>query len=254
MGRAGLVERTGRDLMAYRTVIQASDPSSKLIVVMSCFVIYQEKMYDLLAPSRGAVLASSQVLKVVGQPVREGGEGGRGIYVQGLTTRTIAKETKRKKKPPAGAGEGEDGGSAAPPLKTEKSVRGWLMLADSNRRALSRDLKAGDKGLKRAASVTMFEILQLSDPAAPSGVYRAPSGASKRRGRDQSRQQQGAGTERQVLYSSVTFVDLPGAVAKPSDDAVRAKEDMSITKMQLNLSNCTCIPCIQHVTLATQGS
>ena len=37
---AGLVERTGRDLMAYRTVLQASEPSAKLIVVMSCMVIY----------------------------------------------------------------------------------------------------------------------------------------------------------------------------------------------------------------------
>ena len=80
-------------------------------------------MYDLLAKSRDAVLGSCKTLKVVGQAVAEGGEG-RGIFVQGLTTRSIAQEGRGKKK------------------AKEKSVRGWLMKADTNRRALARDLKA----------------------------------------------------------------------------------------------------------------
>ena len=43
------------------------EPTAKLFVAMSCFVIYQEKIYDLLAKSRKDVLDSSKILKVVGQ-------------------------------------------------------------------------------------------------------------------------------------------------------------------------------------------
>ena len=35
----------------------------------------QEKLYDLLAPTHAAVVASSKSLKIVGKPVKEGGEG-----------------------------------------------------------------------------------------------------------------------------------------------------------------------------------
>ena len=140
---AGLVERTGRDLMSYRTVLQDKEPSAKLFVVMSCVLIYQEKLYDLLAPSRDAVLGSSKSLKIVGEPVKAGTEG-RGVFVQGAMARSILQEGKKAS-------------------AKEKSVRAWLMKADGNRRTLAKDLKAGDSGLRRACCVTMFEILQLSE-------------------------------------------------------------------------------------------
>lgn len=209
---SGLVERTGRDLMSYRTVLQANEPSAKLFVVMTSFVIYQEKMYDVLAKSRDAVLKSCSSLKVVGQEVKAGAEG-RGIFVQGLTQRSIAQEGPAKAK----------GGK-------EKSVRGWLMKADANRRNLAKDLKAGDKGLRRACCVTMFEILQLSESK--------PAEVAKGRGRASREPVGKGGTEKQMLYSSVTFVDLPGAVKQPADDPTKKKEDVSITKMQQSLSNC----------------
>ena len=41
-----------------------------------------------------------------------------------------------------------------------------------------------------------------------------------------------------MLYSSVTLVDLPGAVKQPSEDAVKKKEDVAITKMLSNLHDC----------------
>ena len=43
--------------------------------------------------------------------------------------------------------------------------------------------------------------------------------------------------EKQLLYSSVTLVDLPGSVRQPSDNEVRKKEDVAVTKMLANLSN-----------------
>ena len=56
------------------------------------------------------------------------------IFVQGLTARPIAAEGA------AVGGKKKKGGK-------EKSVRGWLMKAGANRRALAKDLKAGDSGL-----------------------------------------------------------------------------------------------------------
>ena len=41
----------------------------------------------------------------------------------------------------------------------------------------------------------------------------------------------GKEVEKQLLYSSVTLVDLPGALQRPSDDGVKKKEDVAITKM-----------------------
>ena len=98
--------------------------------------------------SRDAVLRSTSSLKVVGEPIKPGTEG-RGVFVQGLTPRAIAQE----------GGGGKRAGSNTKP----KTVRGWLMKADTNRRQLAKDLKAGDGGLKRACCVTIFEILQLSE-------------------------------------------------------------------------------------------
>ena len=218
---SGLVERVGRDLMAYRTVLQAKEPSAKLFVVMSCFVIYQERMYDLLAKKRDSVLKSCESLKIVGQAVRNGSEG-RGVFVQGLTSCGIAAEGpagKRKEKKAA----------------NEKSVRGWLIKADANRRALAKDLKAGDKGLRRACCVTMFEILQLSEVKGTTHATKARRG---HRSKQESDGADGADAQKQLLYASVSFVDLPGATREPSKDAVKKKEDVSITKMQASLSNC----------------
>ena len=206
---SGLVERTGRDLMSYRTVLQANEPSAKLFCVMTCVIIYQEKMYDLLAKSREAVIGSANVLKIVGEPIKAGTEG-RGVFVQGAIACAIAPEGAKKKG------------------TKEKSVRAWMMKANTNRRNLAKDLKAGDKELKRACCVTVFEILQLSD------VKKAPT---KGRGKSaSSKTDKEAG--KQLLYSSVTLVDLPGATMKPSDDGVKKKEDISTTKMLANLSNC----------------
>ena len=41
---AGLVERVGRDLMSYRTVLQSDEPTAKLFVMISCLVVYHEKV------------------------------------------------------------------------------------------------------------------------------------------------------------------------------------------------------------------
>ena len=210
---SGLVERTGRDLMSYRTVLQAMEPTAKLYVAMSCFVIYQEKIYDLLAKTRADVLSSSTSLKVVGQEVKAGAQG-RGIFVQGLTPRAIAGEGPVKK------GKGAK----------EKSVRGWLMMADTNRRNLAKDLKAGDDGLRRAACVTMFEILQISEVK-----QEEEKKARRRPGRETLKK---GGGDNQMLFSSVTIVDLPGAVSKPADDGTKKKEDVAITKMLHCLSDC----------------
>ena len=196
---SGLIERVGRDLMAYRTVLESKDPSAKLFVVMSCFVIYQERMYDLLAKKRDAVLKSCESLKVVGQPVKKGAEG-RGVFVQGLTPCAIAAEG--------------PGGKKRGKKANEKSVRGWLMKADVNRRALAKDLKAGDKGLRRACCITMFEILQHSEIAqVERGRGKMPPSAGADR----------ADVQQQLLYSSVSFVDLPGAAREPSKDPIKKK-------------------------------
>ena len=175
--------------------------------------------YDLLAKSRADVLASSKVLKVVGQEVKPGMEG-RGIFVQGLTPRTIAQEGSAK---------------AKKGRKKEKSVRGWMTFADASKRNLAKDLKAGDRDLRRATIVTMFEILQLSE-VVPQEAAKGRRGG--RGGRDDGGGGRGKPSEKQMLYSSVTFVDLPGAVRAPSDDAVKKKEDVAITKLQAGLSNC----------------
>ena len=248
---AGLVDRTGRDLMAYRAVLQAAEPYAKLVVVMSILCIYHERLYDLLAPDRAAVLGSSKRLKIVGQPVKEGGHG-RGVYVQGLTPRIIAQE----KPPPKRAASRKAQASSAAPGGggKERSVRGWLKLADANRLYLAKELKAGDKGLRRACVVTMFEVLQISDAvkaeerrgrraaaARPTGAAGGMTGGMT--GGRASRAapphgSQGQQKTMQLLYSSITLVDLPGAAIVPAEDAVRAKEDAAITKMQSTLSKC----------------
>ena len=208
----------------------------------------QERLYDLLAPTHAAVVASSKSLKIVGKPVKEGGEG-RGVFVQGLTPRTIAQEkpAKQTAKQMAKQTAKQTAGAAGTASKgTERSVRGWLMMADRNRRALAKELKAGDKGLRRACCVTMFEVLQISDASrvgqrSVGGVQPTGSSRAASRGRRAAAgRAAGAepGKETMLLYSSVTFVDLPGAALAPAEDAVRSKEDAYATKMQSNLSKC----------------
>ena len=64
----------------------------------------------------------------------------------------------------------------------------------------------------------MFEILQLSEVK-----EEEKGGGRRRRGREDSGKKGDA--QKQLLYSSVTFVDLPGAVKEPdSKDATRKKE------------------------------
>ena len=170
------------------------------MVMCSALLIYQDKLHDLLAGKKKAG-GDGKPLKVTG---KEGTD--RGIFVQGLTQK---------------------------PLTEAAHATKWMQLAEKNRRAKAKELMAGDRQLKRASTVVMYEILQVVDKGEKGGEKgkggkggkAAPKGGA-------------AGGAKDVYYSCTTFVDMAGSTSSPATDGVKKKEDIACSKGITALNNC----------------